>query len=323
MIAFAICINFVGGQIALLLRLPIYLDSIGTVFVASTLGPFYGMLPNLLSGLLMGMTVDVYSLYYAPVGIVLGFVTGLVYRKWQPKKWGILPAALLITLPSTIISSCITAFLFGGITSSGSTILVQILARTPLGMVGSCFVVQFITDYIDRVLCLAVSASSDHCTAKKYERDFCKMNILITGTSSGIGKGCAEYFLKEGHLVYGFDKNTSTISHPAYTHFCLDIRDKSAYPKLSPVDIVINNAGVQDGDDIDVNLKGTISITEHYAIHPAIHSVIMIGSASGHTGSEFPEYAASKGGVLAYTKNVAMRIAPYQAPATAWTSVAS
>ena len=139
------------------------------------------------------------------------------------------------------------------------------------------------------------------------------MNILITGTSSGIGKGCAEYFLKEGHLVYGFDKDTSTISHPAYTHFCLDIRDKSAYPKLSPVDIVINNAGVQDGDDIDVNLKGTISITEHYAIHPAIRSVIMIGSASGHTGSEFPEYAASKGGVLAYTKNVAMRIAPYQA----------
>lgn len=139
------------------------------------------------------------------------------------------------------------------------------------------------------------------------------MNILITGTSSGIGKGCAEYFLKEGHLVYGFDKDTSTISHPAYTHFCLDIRDKSAYPKLSPVDIVINNAGVQDGDDIDVNLKGTISITEHYAIHPAIHSVIMIGSASGHTGSEFPEYAASKGGVLAYTKNVAMRIATYQA----------
>ena len=154
LIAFAICINFVGGQIALLLKLPIYLDSIGTVFVASILGPFYGMLPNLLSGLLMGMTVDVYSLYYAPVGIVLGFVTGLVYRKWQPKKWSILPAAVVITL----LSSCITAFLFGGITSSGSSILVQILSKTPLGMVGSCFVVQFITDYADRVLCLAVSA---------------------------------------------------------------------------------------------------------------------------------------------------------------------
>ena len=139
------------------------------------------------------------------------------------------------------------------------------------------------------------------------------MNVLITGSSSGIGRGCAEYFLNEGHHVYGFDKDAATIQHPEYTHFCLDIRDKSSYPELPSVDILINNAGVQDKDDIDVNLKGTISITEHYAIHPAIHSVIMIGSASGHTGSEFPEYAASKGGVLAYTKNVAMRIAPYQA----------
>ena len=170
MIAFAICINFVGGQIALFLKLPIYLDSIGTVFVAAVLGPFYGMLPNLLSGLLMGMTVDIYSLYYAPVGILL--VTGLVYRKFQPKKWQIFPAALVITLPSTIISSCITAFLFGGITSSGSTVLVQLLAKTPLGMVGSCFVVQFITDYIDRVLCIAVAAVLITALRKSMKENF-------------------------------------------------------------------------------------------------------------------------------------------------------
>ena len=46
----------------------------------------------------------------------------------------------------------------GGITSSGSSIIVQLLAKTPLGMVGSCFVVQFIMDYIDRVICLYVVA---------------------------------------------------------------------------------------------------------------------------------------------------------------------
>ena len=38
--------------------------------------------------------------------------------------------------------------------------------------------------------------------------------------------------------------------------------------------------------------------------------MVNVGSASGHTGSEFPEYAASKGGVIAYTKNVAGRLAP-------------
>ena len=139
------------------------------------------------------------------------------------------------------------------------------------------------------------------------------MNILITGTCSGIGKGCAEYFLKKGHRVYGFDWKDSTVVDENYTHFCLDIRNKDIYPELPAMNIIVNNAGVQNNDDIDINLKGTISITEHYGIHPEIKSIVMIGSASGHTGSEFPEYAASKGGVLAYTKNVAMRVAKYQA----------
>ena len=77
--------------------------------------------------------------------------------------------------------------------------------------------------------------------------------------------------------------------------------------------ILITGTSSGIGKAIDVNLKGTISITEKYAIHPDIRSVLMIGSSSGHTGSEFPEYAASKGGVLAYAKNIALRIAKYGA----------
>ena len=55
-------------------------------------------------------------------------------------------------MPGTIVSSVICSVLFGGITSSGSTILVQLLAKTPLGMTASVFVVQIVTDYIDRLV---------------------------------------------------------------------------------------------------------------------------------------------------------------------------
>ncbi|MBQ8497618.1 MAG: SDR family oxidoreductase [Clostridia bacterium] len=139
------------------------------------------------------------------------------------------------------------------------------------------------------------------------------MNILITGTSQGIGKAIAEKFLKENHTVIGIDRQPQTIFHPLYTHFTCDVRDKDRLPKLESVDILINNAGTQNEADIDINLKALIHITETYGIHENIKAILNIGSASAHTGAEFPEYCASKGGVLAYTKNVAIRIAKYGA----------
>ena len=137
------------------------------------------------------------------------------------------------------------------------------------------------------------------------------MKILITGTSQGIGKAIAERFLKEDHEVIGIDRQKTGIEYRRYTHYQLDVRDYDKFPDIPGINILINNAGTQNEDDIDINLKGTIAITEAYGIHDTIRAVLMIGSASGHTGAEFPEYTASKGGVLAYTKNVALRIAPY------------
>ena len=139
------------------------------------------------------------------------------------------------------------------------------------------------------------------------------MRILITGTSQGIGKAIAERFLKENHEVIGIDRQEASIHQERYTHYKMDVRDYEKLPELYDINVLINNAGTQNEDDIDINLKAVIRITEKYGIQDKIHSILNIGSASGHTGAEFPEYCASKGGILAYTKNVAMRVAPYGA----------
>ncbi len=135
------------------------------------------------------------------------------------------------------------------------------------------------------------------------------MKILITGTSKGIGKATAEKFLAMGHEVLGVDVLPASLAHPNYRHFTADIAE-GPLPDVAP-DVLINNAGVQDsGKDIDVNLKGTIRVTEKYLTYMP-KSVVFIASASATTGAEFPAYAASKGGMVSYMKNVALRAAAW------------
>ena len=139
------------------------------------------------------------------------------------------------------------------------------------------------------------------------------MKILVTGTAQGIGKAIAERFLKANHEVIGIDRQAASITDNNYTHYCVDIRYYQHLPQVEDVEVLINNAGTQQESDIDTNLKALIHLTEKYGIQKNIRSILNIGSASAHTGAEFPEYCASKGGVVAYTKNVAMRVAPFGA----------
>ena len=139
------------------------------------------------------------------------------------------------------------------------------------------------------------------------------MKVLITGTSQGIGKAIASIFLENGHDVIGIDRNEASISHDSYQHLLHDVRDIENIPEMEDIQILINNAGTQNEDDIEINLRSLIRLTEKYGIQKNVKSILNVGSASGHTGAEFPEYCASKGGVIAYTKNVAQRVAEFGA----------
>lgn len=143
------------------------------------------------------------------------------------------------------------------------------------------------------------------------------LSVLITGTSHGIGRATAELFLERGHSVVGIDREGPSIENSRYRHIEADVRDAERIDLAMAPEVIVSNAGVQDsGEDIDINLKGTIAICERFAFtdgrrpSPQIRSVVLVGSSSGHTGAEFPAYAASKGGVLAYAKNLAQRLAP-------------
>ena len=135
------------------------------------------------------------------------------------------------------------------------------------------------------------------------------MKIVVTGSSSGIGLETAKKFLAEGHDVVGIDIAPSRIEDAHYAHFVADIRKE--LPGIEGVEAIVLCAGtIEEEEAIDVNLVGSIKVAEKYAISPVLKSIVILASASARNGAEFPYYVASKGGMVTYMKNLAVRLAP-------------
>ncbi|MEW6443445.1 MAG: SDR family oxidoreductase [bacterium] len=75
---------------------------------------------------------------------------------------------------------------------------------------------------------------------------------VVTGSSKGIGRYLAEYYLGKGHCVSGCSRTESDLVHANYDHFLLDVADEKAvrsmvtrvYRKHGRIDHLLNNAGV-------------------------------------------------------------------------------
>ncbi len=145
------------------------------------------------------------------------------------------------------------------------------------------------------------------------------MKVVITGASSGMGLAAVKKFLNQGHEIVGIDilpmRDNEVCTNVSYAHYVANVSEFDSLPDLDEVNILINSAGVYgSGRDIDINLKGLMNTTKKYALdNPQLRAVVNQASASAHLGTEYDEYVASKGGVIAYTKWTAKEIARYGA----------
>ena len=113
-----------------------------TILVAGLLGPKYAMLTGVLGSITSGMTFDMYSFYYAPVQLLTGFFAGILYHgKWL-KGWRTPLGSILVGVPTSLLSACITAGLFNGITSGASSTFVVVFHHLGMPLVLSILLVQ-------------------------------------------------------------------------------------------------------------------------------------------------------------------------------------
>jgi energy-coupling factor transport system substrate-specific component len=152
LIPVAIAINVVMGQIVALLKLPVYLDSIGTMLVAALCGPWAGALTGTLSNIIWGLAIDPNAFPWWPVAFFIGLVTGFCARAGLFKNWWkVAITGFLVALTAAIVSTPIAVYLYGGITASGSSFITAYLLQTGQGIVQAVLSTGFLVEPVDKI----------------------------------------------------------------------------------------------------------------------------------------------------------------------------
>lgn len=164
---------------------------------------------------------------------------------------------------------------------------------------------------------------------------------IVTGAGRGIGRSIAEVLANEGYnLVLNYRSNKDELEQfvqTLKTKVLLVQGDVSDYTDaeriiqitkdtFGQIDLLVNNAGItrdnllikmteEEFDSVsNTNLKGTFNCTKHIArimMKQRFGRIVNIASVVGITGNiGQANYAASKAGVIGFTKSVARELAP-------------
>lgn len=162
---------------------------------------------------------------------------------------------------------------------------------------------------------------------------------LVTGASRGIGRAIAERLIDEEARVIALSRNPApaeswNLPEGSLLPVAADVRDSASVGEavaagvghFGRLDAVVNNAAIgllrtaaattdeQYDDLFDTNLRSIFHTARHCIEHlqaAGAGSIVNIGSVAAHVGFEHDAaYCASKGAVLALTKQMAIDYAP-------------
>ncbi len=162
-----------------------------------------------------------------------------------------------------------------------------------------------------------------------------RYNILITGTSKGIGRELALYYISLGHFVIGCSRSESSIQSDSYKHCILDITDEKSVISVvrkikqdyGKIDVLINNAGIASMNHIITTSFGSVqnifatNFFGTFLLTREVSKVMMkanFGKIVNFTTVASPLYlegeaiyAASKSAIESFTKTTAKELSSF------------
>lgn len=155
----AVGINYIGKLFAGLLKLPLWLDSIGTVLASILAGPVIGALAGAINNIVYGLTVDPISFVYGITSVAIGLVVGILFYKGYISSWSkAVGAGIIIGLVATVVSTPINIGFWGGQTGNvwGDALFAFVLANTDSTWLAS-LLDEVVVDVPDKLVVVLIS----------------------------------------------------------------------------------------------------------------------------------------------------------------------
>ena len=147
-----VAVNFVGGQLASILKLPMYLDTIGTIFAAMLCGPWVGAVTGGLTNVVTGIANPV-NFAFIPVNVIAGLVTGFLARKQMFSVWWKwLISMFVMAWVSIIVSAPIVVLVYGGVTGGGTSIITAAAMAAGANIWAAFFGTEGVFQVLDRII---------------------------------------------------------------------------------------------------------------------------------------------------------------------------
>ena len=187
LVAIALCaaLNFAIGNVVYLVKLPIYLDSIGTILCALLIFPdrlaaiacafIAGLIAAILTGLILNPFLPWFGLTVLSIAIVSALLTGLATQTFRARPLApvrfagkVIFCGIITGIVSAIVSAPVVVYLFGGVTGSGSAFVVAFFLKTGQQLLQSALFAGLATDPIDKTLQVLLAALLYRATPREF-----------------------------------------------------------------------------------------------------------------------------------------------------------
>lgn len=155
----AIALNIVLGTVTDMLSIPLlFLDTVGTIFVAAVFGPFYGAITGGLTNVIQGFITNPKVIPFALVNIAVGLVVGFIAKKWKFSFVTAIITGAILSVVAPLIGTPIATYVYGGITGDFNDIFFTWLVQSGEKVFTAAFIPRITSNFVDKIAsCLIVS----------------------------------------------------------------------------------------------------------------------------------------------------------------------